>query len=67
MLPVRPLNGEQILLSVNADNARVFAALDTQRLAASGVAHDVAGFVLRRPLPSALSSPGAAQAGELVL
>src|SRR5215472_8428753 len=51
MLAVRPLHGEQILLPVNADNAHIFAALHAQGLAASGVAHDVVGFVLRGPLP----------------
>ena len=51
LLAVLPLDGEQVLFAVNARDMNVFSRFDAYRLAASGVAHDVTGFILPGPLP----------------
>jgi len=48
-LAVVPLNGEQVVFSVNARDTDVFPRLDAYRLTASSVAYDVTGFVLCGP------------------
>lgn len=51
LLAVLPLDGEEVLFPVSARDIYVFSRCDAHRLAASSVAHDVAGFVLCGPLP----------------
>ena len=51
LLAVLLLDGESVPVPVNAADIGVFPRFDAYRRAASGITHNVAGFVLRSPLP----------------